>query len=105
MDVEELEVFDLKRRQDEKKEFILLDVRGSDEYETANMGGLNIPLQELEKRYHELDKGQEVIAHCHHGGRSRRAALFLKAKGFDVKNLAGGIDAWSLYIDPSVPRY
>jgi hypothetical protein len=47
-----------------------------------------------------------VIAHCHLGGRSARACRLLRAKGFDrVENLGGGIEAWSLTVDPDVPRY
>ena len=46
------------------------------------------------------------MVHCHHGGRSQRAAEQLVAEGFrEVYNLAGGIDAWSIEVDPTVPRY
>jgi rhodanese-related sulfurtransferase len=47
-----------------------------------------------------------VVVHCHHGGRSARACRVLLRHGFEqVRNLAGGIDAWSLTVDPAVPRY
>jgi monothiol glutaredoxin len=53
-----------------------------------------------------LDKTSAVVFHCHHGGRSRAAAERFVAEGFrNVYNLRGGIDAWSLEIDPRVPRY
>ena len=71
-------------------------------------GSLLIPLPELEERADELDAlaGKEVVVYCHHGVRSRSAAAFLERLGFaDVVSLAGGIDAWSLRIDPKVPRY
>src|SRR5438046_5532736 len=85
---------------------LVLDVREQSEYETANIGGVLIPVGEIPKRYRELDAGREIIVHCHHGGRSQRAAEFLSARGFtNVKNLAGGIDAWSVRVDPKVPRY
>ena len=58
-------------------------------------------------RHQELaDKDEAIILHCHHGMRSDRACQFLAAQGFtNLKNLSGGIDDWSLQIDPSVPRY
>ena len=53
-----------------------------------------------------LEKGSMIVFHCHHGGRSQGAAQEFVEKGFSsVYNLAGGIDAWSATIDPSVPRY
>ena len=52
------------------------------------------------------DKAQPLLIHCHHGGRSARATAWLLSQGFaDVTNVAGGIDAWSLQIDSTVPRY
>jgi rhodanese-related sulfurtransferase len=56
----------------------------------------------------ELDgwRSRRVVVHCHHGPRSTRACALLREHGFErVENLAGGIDAWSLTVDPSVPRY
>jgi rhodanese-related sulfurtransferase len=61
---------------------------------------------ELPDRFSELEKGEEIVVYCHHGNRSARAVDFLRRMGFEnVKNLTGGINAWSLEIDPSVPRY
>jgi len=52
------------------------------------------------------DPAQPLLIHCHHGGRSGHATDFLLRNGYsDVTNVAGGIDAWSLEIDPSIPRY
>ena len=88
---------------------LLLDVREADEVATARIeGSLTIPLDELEARLDELApyKTTRVIVHCHHGGRSARAARWLRERGFEaVENLAGGIEAWSLTVDPSVARY
>jgi monothiol glutaredoxin len=54
----------------------------------------------------ELDRDRTVVCYCHHGMRSQRAAEHLLKMGFrDVYNVQGGIDAWSLHVDPSVPRY
>jgi rhodanese-related sulfurtransferase len=52
------------------------------------------------------DRDEALIIHCHHGGRSARAVDFLRRNGYtNVKNLTGGIDAWSQEIDSGVPRY
>lgn len=90
----------------QKKEFTLLDVRRADEIAICSLGGLHIPLHELEKRYEELPRDKKpLIVYCHHGVRSLYATQFLKYHGYDALSLAGGIDLWSLEIDPSVPRY
>ena len=84
----------------------ILDVREPNEYEIANLGGHLIPLGELPGRISELNPYKEIIVHCKSGGRSAKAVRFLMKSGFtNVKNLAGGIDAWSQQIDPLVPRY
>ena len=84
----------------------LLDVREPFEAEIANLGGVLIPLGDLPARINELDSTRETIVYCHHGNRSRYAAEFLQRQGFgNVKNLTGGIDAWSIEIEPTKPRY
>jgi rhodanese-related sulfurtransferase len=90
----------------ENREFIFLDVRRDEEREICHLGGLHIPLHELEKRFAEIPRNKmPVIIYCHHGVRSLYAAQFLKFHGHDALSLRGGIDAWSLEIDPNVPRY
>jgi sulfur-carrier protein adenylyltransferase/sulfurtransferase len=86
---------------------VLLDVREPHEWEIARIPGARlIPLRELPERLGELDPAAEIVTHCHHGGRSLRALEMLRAAGFErVRSLAGGIDAWSTDVDPSVPRY
>lgn len=91
---------------------LLLDVRTPDEHATARIAGsVLIPLQDLEKRLDELEaddgsRRRPIIVHCYAGGRSMKATALLRASGFaDVRSMAGGIDAWSRAIDPSVPRY
>lgn len=88
----------------EKKSFFLLDVRRDDEREVASLGGTHIPLNELEARFHELPHGTWVV-YCHHGVRSLYATQFLKYHGYDALSLRGGIDLWSVEIDPTIPRY
>jgi rhodanese-related sulfurtransferase len=85
----------------------LLDVREVWEHELARLAAARlIPLVELPGRLGELDPDRPVLVYCHHGIRSRMAAGFLEQNAFPrVFNLAGGIDAWSLEIDPSVPTY
>ncbi|WP_408096970.1 rhodanese-like domain-containing protein [Peredibacter sp. HCB2-198] len=90
----------------DKKEFHLLDVRRDDEREICNLGGFHIPLHELETRFNELPHDKlPMIVYCHHGVRSLYATQFLKFHGYDALSLRGGIDAWSIEIDPNVPRY
>lgn len=108
MSVPEISVQELKKKRDDKESFLLLDVRGQDEYDFVNLAGKLIPLPELEARYHEIAdyRTTEVIIHCRSGARSAQATTFLQEKGFEqVKNLRGGILAWAKDIDPSLPSY
>ena len=105
--MEEISVEDVKAKRDKKEKFLFLDVRENFEYQIANIEGTKlIPLGEIESRAKELEsfKDQEIIAHCHHGGRSRKALELLQSKGFTkLKNMTGGIDEWSLNVDPPPP--
>ena len=86
---------------------VLLDVREPWEHEKARIAGSQlVPMGQIQARLGELSKEREVVAICHHGGRSMQVAMFLEKSGFPkVHNLAGGIDAWSRTVDPSVPLY
>jgi rhodanese-related sulfurtransferase len=86
---------------------VLLDVREPWEYQKAHIAGSTlVPMGELPARLAELDADREVVAICHHGGRSMQMAMLLESSGFPrVHNLAGGIDAWSRAVDPAVPIY
>lgn len=102
----EISVNIVKQWREEGKNFELLDVRRDEEREIASLGGVHIPLHELEGRFHELDpKIRPWVVYCHHGVRSLYATQFLKLHGLDALSLRGGIEAWSASIDPSVPRY
>jgi sulfur-carrier protein adenylyltransferase/sulfurtransferase len=57
------------------------------------------------ERIQQLAAGKTLYAHCKLGGRSAKALIALKRHGIEGINVAGGIDAWSLEVDPSVPRY
>jgi len=90
---------------------VVLDVREAWEIGTASIAAdgfslVKIPMNQIPARLFELDRGQPVAVLCHHGGRSQRVAMYLEQQGFgQVANIAGGIDAWSREVDPTVPRY
>ena len=93
---------------DERREKpVLLDVREPWEFEKARIEGATLmPMRELPSRIAQIDETKEVVAICHHGGRSMQVAMFLEKQGFKrVHNLVGGIDAWSRTVDPAVPLY
>lgn len=90
---------------------LLLDVREPAECHLASVRAngvelVQMPMHSIPPRLHELDPDRPVAVLCHHGGRSMQVAMFLQQHGFArVANIAGGIDAWSVQVDPSVPRY
>ena len=85
---------------------LVLDVREPWEIEKASLAGITaIPMREIPARAAELPREREIVAVCHHGGRSMQVAMFLEQQGFRLHNLTGGMDAWSREIDPAVPRY
>ena len=108
-EIDEVSTLDVHDRVASGEAPLLLDVREPDEFETARISGPElIPLGSLDARIGELAawRARPVVVHCHHGGRSAKACEKLVAAGFTrVENLAGGIDAWSLTVDPDVPRY
>lgn len=85
----------------------LVDVREPWELETARIDRtIDIPMRELPVRLPALDPSRPVAFICHSGGRSLRAAEYCADRGFArVANIRGGIDAWSLTVDPGIPRY
>ena len=106
--VPEITVRELKARLDRGDRPFILDVRKPHEYDIANLGGLLIPVDDLEARLAELEpyRNEEVIVHCRSGARSARAVELLQKAGFTgAVNVKGGILAWSDEVDPSVPKY
>jgi len=103
----EITATELKELWDKNKKLKVVDVRNPEEYEICRIEGASlIPLSEIGSRLGELNKNDQIVLHCHHGMRSLRALEVLKKAGFqNVKSLSGGIDAWSIEIDPSIPRY
>jgi sulfur-carrier protein adenylyltransferase/sulfurtransferase len=86
---------------------VLLDVREPFERELAVIEpSVHIPMGEVPERVDELPRDRPIVVYCHGGGRSAMIAGFLEGQGFThVANLTGGIDAWSVLVDPKVPRY
>ncbi|MCG6158402.1 rhodanese-like domain-containing protein [Rubinisphaera margarita] len=99
----------VKEMLDDERDFLLLDCREVEEYETVHIEGAKLmPMSEIVRKVGQIDEHREkpVIVYCHHGGRSLRVTKFLIDQGFtDVKSMAGGIDEWAEKIDPSKPRY
>ena len=87
----------------------LLDCRTPEEFAIAKIdGAVLIPMQEIAERLAELEpwRDKPIIVHCHHGVRSLRVTHWLREKGFSfAQSMTGGIEAWSLEVDPAVPRY
>src|SRR5262249_11202720 len=105
----EISVVQLKERLDSGEAIYLVDVRQPWEHETAALpNSLLLPLDQLVVRAEEVTPPTDatVVVYCHHGIRSLSGAALLERLGFrEVFSLAGGIDAWSLLVDPTVPRY
>lgn len=102
-------VEELQEKRARGDEFLLVDVRTKEELAIASLDGVHhLPLDEVSMRAEEIAgwKDKEIICMCHHGMRSAHAQGILQHAGFtNVRNLSGGIHAWSVAIDPSVPQY
>jgi len=103
----DIEPTEVKAKIDRGDHFVLIDVREPHEYQICNIPQARlIPLGDLPKRVNELSSGDEIVAHCKSGMRSAKAVDFLKQAGFKkVRNMKGGILAWSDKVDPTVPKY
>jgi sulfur-carrier protein adenylyltransferase/sulfurtransferase len=102
-----IDVTEVKQKLDRGDNFTLIDVREPHEYQIARIPGAKlIPLGELPKHLDEFDRDAEIVMHCKTGGRSQKAVDLLKANNFsNVRNMTGGITAWSDKVDPTVPKY
>ena len=105
--VPETTVTELKKMMDEKKTFVLVDVREPHEYDICRIPGSRlIPLGDVPKRMHELNSAEEIVVHCRSGQRSAKAVELLMKAGFrKIHNLRGGVLAWADQIDPTMPKY
>ena len=86
---------------------LLLDVREDWEFATCKIdGATQIPMNTIPARLQELDEDAEIVCICHHGARSMSVAAFLERNGFTkVTNLSGGIHAWAVQVDSTMPTY
>jgi molybdopterin/thiamine biosynthesis adenylyltransferase/rhodanese-related sulfurtransferase len=103
----EIDPTTVKQMIDRGDKFVLIDVREPHEHKIGNIPFAKlIPLGELPKRLSELNPADDIVAHCKSGARSAKAVDLLKQNGFKkVRNMKGGILAWSDKVDPSVPKY
>ena len=103
----EITSVELKQRLDRGDKLKIVDVREPNEYQINRIAGSElIPLGDVPKRYNELNPEDEIVVHCKMGGRSAKAADFLRSVGFKrVLNLKGGILDWIDKVDPSQPKY
>lgn len=86
---------------------ILLDVREKWEFDTCKIAGAQLmSMQTVPERMQELEPDAEIVCICHHGARSMQVAAFLERNGFtQLINLTGGVHAWALQVDQSMPTY
>jgi rhodanese-related sulfurtransferase len=86
---------------------IMLDVREPWEHETCLIpGSARMPMNAVPMRFQELEPDAVIVCVCHHGGRSMQVAHFLERNGFNqIINLTGGVHAWALQIDTTMPTY
>jgi monothiol glutaredoxin len=106
MPVQQLSAPALKQMMDDGVRFELVDVRTETERELARIDGARLLEQTYYAELLAMDRGTVLVCQCHHGTRSQDAAQHFEQQGFrTIYNLAGGIDAWSQLVDPSVPRY
>ena len=105
--IPEIDPTEVKAKLDRHEPFVLIDVREPHEWQIGHIPYAKlIPLGELPARVNELNSADEIVAHCKSGMRSAKAVEFLQKAGFrKVKNMKGGILAWSDKVDPSVPKY
>jgi monothiol glutaredoxin len=99
-------VSELSERLRSEPNLQLFDVRSQKERDLAAIEGSKLLDRDTQKHIMSLDKSTPLYFHCHHGQRSQQAAAFFLSHGFlDVYNVVGGIEAWSIDVDPKVPRY
>lgn len=86
---------------------LFVDVREPWEHEMSHVEGSTlIPLRQIPSNISRFQGAKEIVVFCHHGTRSLNAVNWLRSQGIEnARSMAGGIDRWSVEIDPQVPRY
>jgi rhodanese-related sulfurtransferase len=107
MDELEITPAEVKQRLDRGEKLVLIDVRELWEFSVCRIEGAKlIPMGTVPANLQALDTDDEIVVYCHHGVRSLDVAVWLRGQGVEgAKSLAGGIERWSVEIDPNVPRY
>lgn len=107
MDGMQISVKEVNERIARGEKLTLVDVREQWEYDLCRIAGAKlIPLGTLPANLNTLLDADGVICYCHHGIRSLDAAVWLRQQGVEsAKSMAGGIEGWSVEVDPKVPRY
>jgi len=106
MNINEITVQSLNQLREKNEPFVLLDVRESYEIEKASIDPhLHISMNTLPNRLNDLNKDDIIYVICHTGTRSWCVTRFLQEAGYNAHNIRGGIHAWSIEIDPTVPTY
>jgi rhodanese-related sulfurtransferase len=98
---------EVKERFDRGEKFAFIDVREPWEHQTSHIEGAQlIPLGRIQANFAEIEAAGNVVLFCHHGMRSLDAAAWLRSQGVEgARSMTGGIERWSVEIDPKVPRY
>jgi rhodanese-related sulfurtransferase len=107
MDDLEITPAEVKQRLDRGEKLVLIDVREPWEFSLCRIEGAKlIPMGTVPANLQALDTDDEIVVYCHHGVRSLDVTVWLRGQGVEgAKSLAGGIERWSVEIDPKVPRY
>ncbi len=105
----EVDVQTVQKWLKDRDDLVLIDCREDDEYAVASIAGAELmPMSRWQDEISKLDnwQGKHLVVHCHHGRRSLQVVAWLRKNGFPTaQSMSGGIDAWSIEIDPEVPRY
>jgi rhodanese-related sulfurtransferase len=103
----EITAKEVNQRRERNEELTLLDVREPWERQATSIeGSRHIPMSDVPARLQELDPDEHIVVYCHHGVRSLSVTDWLRKQGYEkVQSMSGGIEQWSLEVDPKVPRY
>lgn len=106
MDEFEIQPLELSKQLEAGDRVYLLDCREPWEFETASISGSELmPMHTIPEQLGLIPTDRPVVVVCHSGRRSMDVALWLRRQGIQARSLSGGIDRWSVEVDPAVPRY